>query len=112
MAGGWSPERVPIGAEWVVGSFECGMGYRRYGRFLERGALKRGTSMGDCRYRGPQWIRRGTGKPHLVDGSVVTLDPEFDWPDETWIAFHFETHCSIGTDPYDSRPLFEPTSAA
>jgi hypothetical protein len=59
-----------------------------------------------CRTGEPQWIRR-TGKPHLLDGAQAILDPEFDWPDETWIAVHFETHDSIGTDPYDSRALFE-----
>jgi hypothetical protein len=54
----------------------------------------------------PQWIRR-TGKPYLLDGSTATLDPEFDWQDETWVAFYFETHGSIGMDPYDSRPLLD-----
>jgi hypothetical protein len=61
----------------------------------------------------PQWTRTGTGKPHLLDGSVPILDPEFDWPDERWVADHFETHGSIGADlPYDRRALFELTSAA
>jgi hypothetical protein len=62
----------------------------------------------DYRNLGPQlWVRRGLNrKPHLIDGSVEILDPEFDWPDETWVAFHFETHCSIATDPYESRALF------
>ena len=68
--------------------------------------------MGDHHFRHPQWIRSSAGKPHYLDGSVMILEPEFDWPDETWVAFYFETHCSIGMDPYDSRPLLEPTSAA
>jgi hypothetical protein len=36
----------------------------------------------------------------------------FDWPDETWVLDHFETHDLIGTDPYESRALFEPPPAA
>ena len=68
--------------------------------------------MGDCRFRGPQWVRRGTGKPHFVDGSMPILEQEFDWPDETWVAPYFEAHCWIGMDPYDSRPLFEPSDLA
>jgi hypothetical protein len=72
--------------------------YRRYHRPFR-----------DYRFLGTQlWVRCGLmRKPHLIDGSVETLDPEFDWPDETWVAFHFETHCSIGTDPYESRALFD-----
>ena len=66
--------------------------------------------MGDHHLRHPQWIRHATGRPHYLDGSVMILDPEFNWPDETWVVFYFETHCSIGMDPYDSRPLLEPTS--
>ena len=66
------------------------------------------TPMIDYRLRGPQWIRLSNGKPHLLDGSVVILDPEFDWPDETWVPLYFETHDSISTDSYESRPLFEP----
>jgi hypothetical protein len=74
----------------------------------------------DHRRRGPwldragdsKWIRRA-GKPHLLDGTAPILDPEFDWPDESWVPFHFETHCSIDMDlPYESRALFEPPSAA
>lgn len=50
---------------------------------------------------------------HLLDGAVSILDPEFDWPDERWLADHFETHSSIGADlPYDRRALFDPTSPA
>ncbi|KJC51073.1 hypothetical protein UP09_03235 [Bradyrhizobium sp. LTSP885] len=58
--------------------------------------------------RHPQWIRTNTGKPHFLDGSVPTLDPEFDWPDEVWVIDHFESHRSIGTEMYESRSLFEP----
>ena len=65
-----------------------------------------------CRAGEPQWVRR-TGKPHLLDGSMPILDPEFDWLDDTWVPFYFETHCSIGMDlPYESRALFEPSSEA
>jgi hypothetical protein len=66
-----------------------------------------------CRTGKPQWTRTQTGRPHLLDGAVVILDPEFDWPDETWVPFYFETHCSISMDlPYESRALFEPPSGA
>jgi hypothetical protein len=61
--------------------------------------------MGDHHNHEPQWIRSRTGKPYFLNGAVETLEPEFDWPDDTWVAFHFESHDSIGTDPRDSRPF-------
>jgi hypothetical protein len=55
-----------------------------------------------------RWVRLPTGKSHLLDGAVPILDPEFDYPDERWVADHFEAHGSIGADlPYDRHVLFE-----
>jgi hypothetical protein len=65
-----------------------------------------------ARSEDPVWVRSPrTGKAHLADGCVPILDPEFDWRDETWVSFHLETHTSIGTDPYESRALFEPENS-
>ena len=79
---------------------------------LRPGADYRGRGPWICRAGELRWICTAAGKPHLLDGSMPILDPEFDWPDETWVAFHFETHDSIGIDPYDSRPLLEPSGLA
>jgi hypothetical protein len=60
-------------------------------------------------YRRSGWITTRTGKRHFLDGAVSTLDADFDVPEETSIQEHFKTRCWIGMDPYDSRPVFEPT---
>jgi hypothetical protein len=58
--------------------------------------------------RHAEWITTSTGRHHFLDGAYPILDQDFDYPDEMWVADHFEAHGSIATELREIRALFEP----
>jgi hypothetical protein len=71
------------------------------------GAALMATPMRDYP-RHSSWITTSTGRHYFLDGACPILDQDFDYPDERWVADHFEAHGSIGTEVPESRALFEP----